>query len=174
MKRSEISTIPAYFEKYVQLCEDVQYYDAIQQSIQDLRVVSITDWDNLGHKVYAQGKWTIKEILQHIIDTERIFMYRALVYARGESQKVIPFDENAYAALSHANRRSVLDLIEELQHTHESLVRLFRSFTSDMLIRKCQSSLGEYQVAAVPFLLLGHQRWHLKIIKEKYYPLLEG
>ena len=100
MKRSEISPMPVYFEKYIELCEDVQYYDAIQQSIQDLRLVPLADWDQLGHKVYAPGKWTVKEILQHIIDTERIFMYRALAFARGESQQVPSFDENSYAALS--------------------------------------------------------------------------
>ncbi|MFZ1702763.1 MAG: DinB family protein [Saprospiraceae bacterium] len=173
MKRSEIKPIPAYFEKYINLCQDVQYYDAIQQSIHDLRIIPIADWDKLGHSVYAPDKWTVKEILQHIIDTERVFMFRALVFARGESQKVISFDENAYASVSEANRRSVLELIEELQHTHDSLMRLFRSFTNQMLTRMCVVSNGEYPVAAIPFILLGHQRSHINVIKEKYHPLLE-
>ena len=83
MKRSEI-TLPEYFDRYINKCDDVTILEALQQSLQELENAPIEKWKQLGDKVYAPGKWTIREILQHLIDTERVFSYRATAFSRGD------------------------------------------------------------------------------------------
>ncbi|MBK7036783.1 MAG: DinB family protein [Bacteroidetes bacterium] len=89
MLLSQLSPLPEYFDRYILKCDDVELTDAIKISITELENAPIDKWKQLGDKTYAPGKWTVKEILQHLIDTERIFCYRALTYARGEKNAVL-------------------------------------------------------------------------------------
>ena len=172
MKRSELKQLPEYFDRYILKCDDIEIIEAIELSIQELLTAPIEKWKALGEKTYAEGKWTVKEILQHLIDTERIFTYRSLVYARGEKKAVLGFDEDSYAQTSEANKRTIDSLIGELKHSHISLKILFQSFTPEMMNRMCIGFKGKYSVASVGFMMPGHQRWHLDILAEKYYPLI--
>jgi hypothetical protein len=172
MKKSELTVLPAYFDRYIDKCDDVEIFESIQMSITELENAPIEKWKSLGNKVYAPGKWTIKDILQHLIDTERIFSYRVLAFARNETQAMPTFDEDDYANAAQANNRKLESLIDELILSHRSLKALFESFTNEMLHKKCKGFKGEYEVASVGFILPGHQRWHWQILEEKYYPLL--
>ena len=172
MKRSEINPLPEYFDRYINKCDDIELLDAIDLSITELAGVPIEKWIVLGERKYAPGKWSVKDILQHLVDTERIFSYRALAYARGESQKVPAYDQDYYVRSAHSNRRSIEDLLEELKISHDSLKCLFSSFTPAMLHKMCRGFAGEYSVASVGFILPGHQRWHFEVIEEKYIQLL--
>ncbi|MFZ1749563.1 MAG: DinB family protein [Saprospiraceae bacterium] len=174
MKRSELKHMPAHFDRYILKCDDVDIIDAIEMSITELQNAPIDKWKALGDKTYANGKWTIKEILQHLIDTERIFAYRALAYARGEQGTVLGYDDDAYAKASMANDRTLPSLMGELKHCHISLKVLFQSFTEEMMDRMCKGIKGEYSVASVGFIMPGHQRWHFGIMEEKYYPLIKA
>ena len=98
MKRSELNPLPEYFDRYINKCDDVGISQAIQTSINELDRIPLAKWEWLKDKTYAPGKWTVKDILQHLIDTERIFMYRALAFSRGEMQLLPSFDEDKYAA----------------------------------------------------------------------------
>jgi hypothetical protein len=174
MKRSEINPLPAYFDRYImQFDENTTILEAIQMSIDELDILPLDQWKALGSKVYAPNKWTLKDILQHIIDVERIFSYRAMSFARGEAQHLPSFDEDAYALQTNANNRSFEDLIAELKIVHHSTKAMFQSFTPEMLLKTGIGFKGEYSVAAIGFTLAGHQRWHLKIIEERYISLLE-
>jgi DinB superfamily len=173
MKRSEINPLPEYFGRYIiQYGENTSILEAIQLSIDELDAIPLDKWKALGSKVYAPNKWTLKDILQHLIDTERIFGYRAVAFARGDTQQLPPFSEDDYAANTVANTRSFEDLIAELKMVHYSTRALFKSFTPEMLNRKGMGFKGEYSVAAIGFTLPGHQRWHFKIIEDKYLSLL--
>jgi len=172
MKRSELIPLPEYFDRYINKCDDVELLRAIELSIIELKNIPIDQWNSLGDTSYAPGKWSVKDILQHLIDTERIFSYRALVYARGEKQSVLTYDENMYAQSSNARSRDIPVLKEELKISHISLKYLFESFTPGMLSKMCRGFAGEYSVASVGFILPGHQRWHFEIIDKKYIPLL--
>ena len=174
MKRSEINPLPNYFERYIlQYDENTSISEAIQMSIDELDTLPLDQWKALGSQVYAPNKWTVKDILQHIIDVERIFSYRALSFARGEEQRLPSFDEDAYALQTDANNRPFEDLITELKIVHASTKVLFQSFTRGMLLKTGIGFKGAYSVAAIGFTLAGHQKWHFKIIEERYMPLLE-
>jgi len=172
MKRSDIYPLPEYFDRYINQCDDVEIAVAIQMSIDEVNDFPLEKWKALGNRVYAPGKWTVKDILQHLIDTERIFMYRVLAFARGENQSMPSFSEDEYATAAAAVNREVESLVEELKAVHLSLKALYDSFTPAMLDKIGKGFKGEYSVASLGFMLPGHQRWHLKVLEEKYYPLL--
>ncbi|MBN8834984.1 MAG: hypothetical protein ABS68_10680 [Niastella sp. SCN 39-18] len=172
MLRSELKILPAYFDKYINLCDDADIVEAIQTSITELKQAPVKDWEALGNKVYAPGKWTIPDILQHLIDTERVFCYRALCFARKDKQTMIGMDENSYALEACASNRGILSLIEELIISHQSFLLMYKSFTPHMLGQEGHGFAGKYSVADIGFIMPGHQRWHFKTIREKYLPLL--
>lgn len=168
MKRTDIYPMPEFFERYINLIDDVELKEAFAISVQELKQLPIDTWEAIGSKVYAPGKWTIKDILQHMIDTERILTYRALCIARGESARLPAFDEESYAQHTDASNRTLEDLINELSLVRASSLAMFNSFTEEMLQRSGLSFRGSYSALALGFIVAGHQRWHLKIIKERY------
>lgn len=172
MKRSELKNLPEYFDRYINKCDDVELLVAMQTSIDELNNAPLEKWKALGDTVYAPGKWTLKDMLQHLIDTERVFCYRALSFARGDIQQLPSFDEDGFSSAAQANNRTLESLIEELQLSHRSAKSLFESFTPEMLNRTGMGFKGAYAVASIGFILPGHQRWHLGVLEEKYLPLL--
>ncbi len=164
--------MPEYFDRYINLCDDVEISQALQTCIDEIVNAPIEKWEALGDKIYAPGKWTIKDMLQHMIDTERIFCYRALAFSRDEKQLLPGFDEDAYAASSDAGHRELKDIVDELLSLHQSSKALFDSFTGAMLDKTGKGFKGDYSVAALGFIIAGHQRWHLNVLQERYYPLL--
>jgi len=172
MIRSQINPMPEYFDRYINMADDVDVVTAIATSIEELRNLPIEKWKQLGDKVYAPGKWTAKDILQHLIDTERVFSYRATAFARGEN-KVMPFDEELYGKNADANSREIENLLEEAISLRTSFLYLYKSFNDNMLDAKGIGFKGEYSVGSIGFIIAGHQRWHLKILEEKYFPLIE-
>lgn len=173
MKRSELGKLPEYFDRYILECDEVSVGTAIQTSIEELNQYSAETWERLGPLSYAEGKWSVKDIIQHLIDTERIFSYRALAFARGEAHALPSYDENQYALHANANARSMESLLAELKATHHSLSALYESFSESMLRRVGQGFKGPYSVADIGFILPGHQRWHFRVIEERYVPLLK-
>jgi hypothetical protein len=163
--------MPEYFDRYMNLCDDVEVMNALQISLGELEYAPIKEWEKIGDKVYAPGKWTIKDLLQHIIDCERVFSYRALAFARGE-KSVQSFDEDNYAILAKANERSLASLMEEALTLRRSSIQLFASFTEETLCRSGQGFTGLFSVRDIGFILAGHQRWHFKVIAERYLPLV--
>lgn len=173
MIRSQLHPLPVYFDRYIELCDDVSVTEAIRISIEETDRFPVDRWELLGDRVYAPGKWTVKDILQHLVDTERIFAYRALAFARGETVPLPAFDENSYAASASVAHRSVRELVAELRTVHESFLQLFSSFTAEDLARSGLCFKGDCSVAAIGYCIPGHQRWHIGVLEERYYPLLE-
>lgn len=173
MTRTGLPYLPEYFDRYINRCDDVSIAEAIRSSIEELDAAPLHVWRGLGDRAYAPGKWTIRDILQHLIDTERVFSYRALAFARGDAQLLPMLDEDAYAAEAAANRRPMQELVDELKLLHQSALQLFQSFSPRMLLRSGMGFQGAYSVGSIGFILPGHQRWHFRIIEERYLPLLE-
>lgn len=173
MKKSDIQKMPEYFDRYINLTDDVTYLEALEISLTELENAPIDKWKALGEKVYAPGKWTIKDMLQHIIDTERVFAYRMTAFARKDPQQMLGFDEDNYAKNAFANRRTVDDLVEELILVRKNLIALYKSFTPEMLQLEGKGYNGAtYSVLSMGFCMAGHQRWHFRVLEERYYPLL--
>lgn len=117
---------------------------------------------------YASNKWTVAEVILHIIDAERIFQYRALRFARKDSTSLPGFNENDYVPTSNANTRSVESLINEFVSVRESSISLFETFTEEMLSSLGTASNTPMSVRALGFVISGHQRHHQRIITERY------
>ncbi len=169
MRKSDLKFMPEYFERYINLVEDhVSLVEELKQSE--------TIFENISKKLidfqdyrYDTGKWTPKEVLQHIIDAERIFAYRALCVSRLESQALLGFDENAYANNSNANNRSIENLLKEFKLVRQSTIILFESFNDDMLHLSGISSHIKISSLAIGFTIIGHAKHHLNILEERYF-----
>ncbi|MEQ8362013.1 MAG: DinB family protein [Cyclobacteriaceae bacterium] len=123
--------------------------------------------DKLDYR-YAQGKWTIKEILQHLIDTERIFMYRIFRIARNDKTALASFDQNIYNLPSKASSKSLSLLIDEYHITRKASISLLSSLSDEDLGHIGVSSMVPMSARAAAFTIVGHEIWHMNIIKEKY------
>lgn len=157
-----------FYKNYIQGLGAVDLIEILNESLNDL----MNSLKNLSEEKllyrYDIGKWTIKELIQHIIDAERVLSYRALRYARNDSTNLLGFDEDWYVQNSNANDRNFHELLEEFTYLREATISLFKSFTSDMLTASGKLSGNDMSVRALGFIIAGHQMHHLKIIKEKY------
>ncbi len=168
MKRSDINGSAGYFDKYINLVDDIDLMDALTESANAIKNINIEKWLAIGKKVYEPGKWTINEIIQHITDWERIFCYRILIYSRSESQQLPGHDEEKLALQTNANNRTLEDLLNELLVVRNSTIELYKSFTESDLVKKGIFWKYELSVLAMGFNLIGHQVHYFNIIKERY------
>lgn len=122
---------------------------------------------------YADGKWTVKELVGHMADTERIFSYRLLRIARGDRTPLPPFDENQYAETSNADRREMGDLASEMASVRASTIALVRSLEEPVLDNRGLVRAGEITARAQVFVTAGHFAHHVKILRERYGVELE-
>jgi hypothetical protein len=161
-------TFPAHFSTYISEVNEDNITDAFnnQQAIVNDFFDSITE--EMSSKAYAPGKWTLKELLQHLIDAERIFAYRALCIARKETLSLPGFDENEYAANSRANSRTWKSLIEEMKTVRNATKMLFESFSAEVLTQTGLSNNNPIDVNALGFIMAGHLAHHVRVIKERY------
>jgi hypothetical protein len=159
---------PEYFNRYIiQVPEDDLNEAFVNQSRVFPNFLKSVSEQTSMH-TYAEGKWTIKELLQHIIDAERIFNYRALCIARRELNSLLSFDENAYAENSYANARDWESLGEEFINLRRSTEDLYRSFNAEMLWHKGLSNGNLISVLSLGFITVGHCTHHKKVIEERY------
>jgi hypothetical protein len=173
MKRSNINPMPNYFDRYINLVPDIELLQAFNNSINQLNAIDRDLFAKLDGKRYAPDKWTVKDILQHVIDTDRIFAYRALRFARNDETVLPGYDENSFALFTTANERSINSLLEEILIVRNSSKIMFESFDDTMLLRSGKCFNTQMSVLAVGFTLVGHQLHHLRIIEERYIPLIK-
>ncbi|MBO0340889.1 MAG: DinB family protein [Bacteroidota bacterium] len=117
---------------------------------------------------YAEGKWSLAEALIHVIDTERVFQYRALCFARNDKTPLPGFDVDAYVPYSNATNRSKASLAQEYKAVRDSTIALFNSFDKEAIKRIGLASDSKMSVRALGFIISGHQAHHVRIIKERY------
>jgi len=156
------------YEKYVSKVETDDPLKELSKSSKELlKFISPLKKKQLNYR-YAEGKWSIKEILVHMIDGERIFSYRALRFARNDKTELPGFEENDYAPASKAGKRKIKSILREYSALRKSTEQLFRSFDEDMMMRSGIASNNPMSVRALLYVILGHQKHHLGIIKERY------
>lgn len=172
MKKSDINQPPCYFDKYINYVDDIELFEAFDQAKWELALLKIEQFNEVGDAVYAVGKWTIKDIFQHLIDTEHILAYRALRIGRFDKTKLSGFDEQVLANNVSTKNRTLESLVNELKLRREVTKLLFGSFTDEALQIIGTASEMQMSALAFSFTILGHQKYHLKIIEEKYLPLI--
>lgn len=159
---------PPYFETYVSLIEEDDIKKALAASLPDLSGFLSSIPEAKGDYAYAENKWTTKQVLQHGIDSEIVFGYRALCIARGEKQSLPSFDENLYAANATVQHRSVQDLGEELLLHRKTTIRMFESFTDKMLQEQGVASNKSITVLSLGYVIAGHWKHHQQILTSRY------
>ena len=173
MNIQDLPFLPVYFDRYItQIPGDLELQDAFEQFAPEV-IFSDTDLLlQLGDQVYAPGKWTAKDILQHCIDTERIMTYRALCISRGETISLPGFEENLYAQNTVAATRTVEDLLDEYYTVRLATRMLFQHMSEAMMLRTGSANNAPITPLAIAYMILGHAVHHKNVLVERYYPLL--
>ena len=171
MKRSDINPMPEYWERYISLVPDVELSRAFDDSIRQLQTLDKSALGPVAGKTYSPGKWTIKDIVQHLTDCERIMCYRALMFARQDGKIPPGFEQDDFAVIAGANRRPFDDLIDELVNVRRATKSMYDSFDDEMLKARGMNWEVEVSVLEVGFIIVGHQIHHFNVIAERYSAL---
>jgi len=168
MLKPETSEYNPYYEKYISLIEEGELLNALERQPSELRSLLNGLDEEKGKYAYADGKWSIKEVLSHLIDGERIFGYRVLRISRGDETPIEGFEQDGYIENSHANERSFDDLLEELSLQRNANLRMLKNLRDDGWKRLGTASQSPVSVRALGFIMAGHVRHHINILKAQY------
>jgi len=172
MKRPEATEYAEFYSTYVSKVPGADPVAVLEsQRLQMAQLFSGRSERDGGFR-YAPGKWTVKEVLGHITDAERIFTYRALRIARGDQTPLASFEQDDYIKYGSFGERSLASLTEEFALVRAASVALFRSLSEEAWSRRGVASQKEVTVRALAFIAAGHQIHHRLILEERYFPAI--
>ena len=157
-----------FYETYVSLVTKTDIISALQNQPEDLKRLLAGVSAEKENFRYAEDKWSIRELLGHVVDGERVFSYRALRISRGDATPLAGFEENFYVANSNFSNVELADLIEEFTLLRQSNVFLFKNLTGEMWKKTGTASDAVISVSALAFIMVGHVRHHANILRERY------
>lgn len=166
--RPEKGTYPDYYGNYIPLVKQEDINVALAQNWNDVKAFVAGIPKEKEDYAYAEGKWTIKQVILHLVDTERIFSYRALRFARKDPQQPLPYDENKYADNADVSNRTLADIMDEFETMRKASSSLYKSFSEEALLRSGATYIGNTTPLAIGFTICGHVIHHLNVIKERY------
>ncbi len=157
-----------FYKPYVVASKSENLIEDLEISLhQFIKFVQDIPMDKFDFR-YAEEKWTIKEIIQHLIDAERVFSYRALRISRNDQTPLPGFDENLFVENSNATTRSIQDLLTEIAVVRQATISLFKSFSYEQVLLIGTASNAAISVRAIGFIIIGHQNHHKKVFIERY------
>lgn len=164
----EPSEYAPYYAGYVRQAPAGNIVDALQSQRQSVRdfIAGLSE-DIAGHR-YAEGKWTVAEVLGHVLDTERVFGYRALYFARGATGAIVGMDQDEFAATAPYHRRSLASIGNEFDWIRAANVEQYRAFDAEILDRQGIASGASVSVRALLHIMAGHAAHHLAVLEERY------
>ena len=171
-KRPQSGDYAPYFAKYVMQVPDGDFLEALETQMRDMRTLLEPLTDKQAGFRYAPGKWSIKQILGHINDAERIFSYRTLRIARGDQTPLPGFEQDDYIKTANSSFRTLTSLLEEFAAIRRSSISLIRSLDDSSWLRRGTASDKPITVLAQAFIILGHSLHHQHILAERYLPAL--
>lgn len=166
--KPEKNEYPPYYQSYIDKCNDSDIVTNLANNHKESIYLLKNIAEDKGYFAYAEGKWSIKELVQHIIDSERVFAYRAMCIARGDNTPLPGFDENTYATNSAANNRTLDSLINEFNTLRIATIDLFNSFTDEVLMNVGNANGLPISVRAIGYITAGHGMHHINILRERY------
>ena len=168
MKRSDINPMPEFFDRYIELVEDIELLDGLKknQSMFDAHLDELTECQNYR---YAPGKWTPNDIIQHIMDNELIQLNRAMRISRGDTTVLPGYEEDFIADGIKTDRVDIQNLIEEFKILRTASINMFQRCTDEMLVKTSVCFNVEISALALGFQMIGHQIHHFNVIREKYF-----
>lgn len=167
-QRPEKDEYAEFYANYVSLVDEADVVSALQNQPNDLRKLLAKFSGEKENFRYAMGKWSVKELLGHIIDGERVFSYRALRISRGDQTPLATFDENSYVAASNFGDSNFADLLEEFSLLRAANVLLFKNLSDEAWLRRGTASDATVSVRALAFIMVGHVRHHQNVLRERY------
>jgi hypothetical protein len=166
--RPSATEYASFYAGYVELVPEEDVLPVLEGQIAVLRRLAETlPADRSGHR-YASGKWSVREVIGHMTDVERIFAYRALRIGRGDQTPLPGFDENAYMEKSGFDRRTLEDLVEELIHVRQATLALLRHLDNDAWARVGSANNAPVSVRGLAYVTAGHFRHHLTVLRDRY------
>ncbi|MBC7790844.1 MAG: DinB family protein [Anaerolineae bacterium] len=166
--RPDPSEYGSYYGTYINKVPEGDVIDILERQRKEMQqLLADLPADKADYR-YAPGKWSIKEVIGHMADAERIFSYRALRFARGDRTPLASFDENEYVLNANFAERSIVDLAEEYDAVRQATMTLVRNLSPDSFIRKGTASEKEFTVRALIYVVAGHERHHLLLLRERY------
>lgn len=171
MEESVIKQNPEFLEYVYKLNEGLELYDALNLSLKRINELDISKLKRIGLQTYAKDKWTIHKILQHLIDWERIWCFRAVIFARGEGTIPVAHDQEIMGKNSNADELPIEQLVDELRLVRQSTIMMFQSFNKEILEKNCRFFEYEMPLLAIGLTIPAHQIHHFNIIEERYIPL---
>jgi hypothetical protein len=157
-----------YYQKYIELVPESDIINSLAAQTDELRDLFRDVPDERGTNSYDDGKWTIKEVISHLIDGERIFAYRVFRIARGDKTPIEGFEQDGYVENSHANRRSFADLLGEFRRLREANLAFFRNLEAGDWVRTGTANKVEISVRSLAWIMVGHIRHHVGILRSRY------
>ena len=173
MEKSEQKENPAFLEYVYELNKGTELTEALQLGLEAINNIDIAQFNRIGLKTYAKDKWTIHRILQHLIDWERIWCFRAIIFARGEGTIPVAHDQEIMGKNSNADELSIEQLVNELRIVRQSTIMMFDSFNKEILETNCEFFEYEMPLYAIGLTITAHQIHHLNVIQERYIHLAQ-
>jgi uncharacterized damage-inducible protein DinB len=168
MTRPDLDAVPVFYKGYVENVKDMDVIVALTQSSKVALSLFRSIPEDMGEYRYDAGKWSIKELFNHMMDAERIFAYRALRFSRNDKTPLSGFEENDYAPQANAHARSLTQLIDEMERLRATTIDLYNSFTPEMLKREGTANNNKLSVLSLGYVIAGHETHHRKVISERY------
>ena len=168
MNRPERNEYAAFYETYVSLVEETDIVSALEKNLNELQNLLAEVSEEKASYAYAEGKWSVRELLGHLIDGERVFSYRALRISRDDQTPLASFEENSYVANSNFSRAKLADLIEEFSLLRRSNILFFKNLNDEAWFRTGTASEEAVSVRALAYIMVGHVRHHANILRERY------
>jgi uncharacterized damage-inducible protein DinB len=166
--RPEANEYASYYGKYVSLVPDADVVETLTRQNEDtLALLGGVTEERAGFR-YEPGKWSIKQIVGHLIDTERIFAYRALAIARGEQKPLPGMEQDEYMATTNFDARTLADLAEEFSHVRRANTLMLRGLSDEAWSRRGVASDNEVTVRAIAYIIAGHEAHHVQILRARY------
>lgn len=168
MPRPDLSRVPEFYHGYISKVKEDDLLAGLRSSTRTLFELLKSIPPEKHDYRYGDGKWTIKEVVQHMLDGERVFTYRALRFARKDDTPLPGFDENLFAQTANADKRSWNDLVEEFASLRRASEIMFASFDNEQLEASGIASENSTYVLGIGYIVAGHVNHHCGIIKERY------
>lgn len=157
-----------YYSLYIDRVPDGDVLDTLERQVEETADLLSSVAPERETRRYAPGKWSIREVVGHIIDAERVFAYRALHFAREDGAPLPSMEQEPWAAASNAGQRDLVDLVSELRTTRRSHVLMFRGLGADAPLRRGVASGREFTVRSLPWIIAGHELHHADVLRERY------
>ncbi|MFT6866834.1 MAG: hypothetical protein ACJA08_001672 [Cyclobacteriaceae bacterium] len=168
IKRPELNEYDPFYQGYVDCVPDEHIFSFMEDQLEDFEDVLLSfSFDGLGYR-YAANKWSIAEVIGHMIDVERMMAFRAFSIARGEKQQLPSFDQDAYVKNGKFDLRSKNSLLEEMEGLRVASMKMIETFDDEFLQRTGIASGLSFSVRSLVYIIPGHFQHHLNILKSKY------